>query len=111
MKFSDICCGVYKDTVGFLRTAITNHLVWQIWFDPEDSGEPVPFYKVLVGFTFVPNDIMLFMVDVEGEEEPVDFEKLINDKIDVLMLSKLFTKYGANFNAEDQIDSIKEKKE
>lgn len=96
-------CLSSADAYAFFRMAINSKLVWQIWFDTEDGTEPLSFYKVLVGFTPVPNDILLFMVDVEDVETP-DIDKLIETRVQGFMLSKLVTKYGVSFDSDDQIE-------
>lgn len=86
---------------GLLKGAVV-----RMWYHPDDQpdGEEILFYKMIVGFTVVPGDILLHVIDVEGEEDCVDVDELIQKNgIEFHLLSNFSKRHGFSIRPEDQI--------
>lgn len=79
-----------------------------MWYHPdgEPDGSEIPFYKVIVGYTMLPNDILLHLVDVEGEPDDVDIDELIKRQgIEFHLMSRVCGRHGFSIPAKEQFEN------
>lgn len=77
-------------------------------FGPEGNVES---YKMIVGWTMLPADVLLHVIDVEGTEENFDIQAHIEKHgIQLVLLRDFVGPYGCEIHQDFQLDSSSENK-
>lgn len=101
--------GAFGDfTTMALDTGLLKGAVIKMWYHPdgEPDGSEMPFYKVIVGYTMLPTDVLLHIVDVEEEPDDVDIDELIERAgIEFHLLSRFCGRHGFSILPRDQFNS------
>lgn len=101
MKLYEAFRGGYGDwTTMALDTDITNYVI-RVWFDPKSTTEiaPLDLYFKIIGYTELPNDILLHLVSVE--DEPAE-DSANRHGVTFQLLSNLCGRHGFEILVSDQ---------
>lgn len=92
--------GMFNSFEALMRRGGFSDLVCRFY---DSEGEAI--YKVIVGMTALPNDVMLHMVDAEGMDEVMDIPNAIEEfGIEFRSLSTMMGEYGFDIIPFDQLD-------
>lgn len=89
-------------------TELLKGAVIKMWYHPdgEPDGSEMPFYKVIVGYTLLPNDILLHVIDVEDEPDDADVDEVISRRgIEFHLLSRFCGKHGFSIEPRHQFST------
>lgn len=96
--------GSFGDFETFAHDADLGKYVFEIYGDGSGDG-----YKMIVGWTQLPYDILLHIIDVEDAEAPASgfdpVEHARKNGVEMVFLKDFIGKYGASIHPDFQIDS------
>lgn len=93
----------YKDFATFFNKTDLSRYVIRAWSIID--GEDVPCLYRIIGYTMIPNDILLHVVDMDNRKPEEDIDMLVGtDGVFFISLAKAIKDYGLELLPEDQLN-------